>query len=279
MADKPGPIVTRSARVPATVVRRIGRKLLALLHTLHGLIAFAFISLGVLAKKYRVARAVIHPLVITQLSRSGVRLLPMVFFLAMVLGLVVIGQTVALMTRVGANAYLGTVMVSVVVRELGPLLAALLVLSRTGMGNVIELATARAIGEIEALEVMGIDPIHYLVVPRLIGMALGVFALAVYFILVSLSGGYLWAFIQDVPLTPGDYVRQLASALSGLDFILLALKTATFGFIIAVVSCYHGLAQPLRLQEVPRIATQATAQSVVGCVLFDALLIFLYQLS
>jgi phospholipid/cholesterol/gamma-HCH transport system permease protein len=103
-----------------------------------------------------------------------------------------------------------------------------------------------------------------------------VLALSVYFILVALGSGYLWAFIQDVPLTPGDYLRQLVQALNALDFVLLGVKTTAFGFIIAIVSCYHGLARALRLEEVPRAAIQAMAQSVVGCVLLDALLIVLY---
>jgi len=183
------------------------------------------------------------------------------------------------MERVGANTYLGTVMVTVVVRELGPLVTALLVLTRTGMANVIELSTARALGEVEALEVLGIDPIHYLVVPRVLGMALGIFSLTVYLILGALASGYLWAFIQDVPLTPGDYFSQLAAALNGLDFVLLALKTFLFGLLIAVVTCYHGLAQPLRLADVSRATVRAVAQSVVGCVLLDALFIVVYLVA
>jgi phospholipid/cholesterol/gamma-HCH transport system permease protein len=109
-----------------------------------------------------------------------------------------------------------------------------------------------------------------------IGMALGVFALTVYLILGALFSGYLWAFIQDVPLRPGEYFRQLASALSGLDFALLAVKTLAFGFIIALVTCYHGLAQPLRLNEVSRATVAAVAQSIIACVLIDALFIVIY---
>ena len=75
-------------------------------------------------------------------------MLPMTMFLAVALGLLVIGQTVSLLSRVGANNLLGTVMVTVVVRELGPLATAFLVLVRTGTANVIELSTARALGEI-----------------------------------------------------------------------------------------------------------------------------------
>jgi phospholipid/cholesterol/gamma-HCH transport system permease protein len=134
-------------------------------------------------------------------------------------------------------------------------------------------------GEVEALEALGIDPVHYLVVPRVIGMALGVFALTVYLILGAVLSGYLWAFIQEVPLRPGDYFRQLGGALSGLDFALLAIKTLAFGFIIALVTCYHGLAQPLRLEEVSRATVSAVAQSVIACVLIDALFITIYLLT
>src|SRR5438552_12711566 len=203
----------------------------------------------------------------------------MLMFLAVALGLVIIGQTVSLLTRVGANAYLGTVMVTVVVRELGPLLTALIVLSRAGTSNVVELGTARALGEVEALEVLGIDPIHYLVVPRVIGMALGIFSLTVYLILIALASGYLWAFLQDVPLTPGDYFQQLAGALRGLDFVLLGLKTCAFGIIISIVTCYFGLATPLRLEEVSRATVHAVAQSVIVCVLVDALFIIIYLVA
>jgi phospholipid/cholesterol/gamma-HCH transport system permease protein len=167
-------------------------------------------------------------------------------------------------------------MVIVVVRELGPLLAMLLVLARVGTSNVIELGTARAMGEVEALEALGIDPVHYLVMPRVIGMVIGVFCLTVYLILGALLSGYIWAFVQDVPLRPGDYFRQLTGALSGMDFALLAVKTWTFGFIIAIVTCYHGLAQPLRLEEISYATVRAVAQSVIACVLIDALFIITY---
>jgi phospholipid/cholesterol/gamma-HCH transport system permease protein len=152
-------------------------------------------------------------------------------------------------------------MVIVVVRELGPLLAAMLVLARVGTAHVIELGTARALGEVEALEALGIDPVHYLIVPRVIGMAVGVFSLTVYLIIGALVSGYLFAFLQDVPLTPGDYFKQIAEALSWLDFALLALKTVAFGFFIAIVTCYHGLARPLRLEDVSRVAVRAVRKA------------------
>lgn len=265
--------------MPPSYASFIGRKLIRFALTLQGLGAFALITAGVMVRKFGVASRVIHPLIRTHLARSGLRLLPMILFIAFALGLVVIGQTVSLLQRVGATQFLGTAMVAVVVRELGPLLTAFIVLSRTGTANVIELGTARALGEIEALEALGIDPIHYYVVPRVIGMALGIFSLTVYLIIGTLGSGYLWAFLQDVPLRPSDYLAQLASALTALDFITLALKTIFFGAIIAIVTCYHGLAQPLRLEEVSSATVRAVAQSMVLCVLLDALFIVLYLVA
>lgn len=265
------------SRLPGFYTDAIGRRVVGFVVAMHGVGAFALITLGVILRKFRVARPVVGPLVAREIHRAGTRLLPMFLFAAVALGFLVIGQTVSVLSRVGAaNDLLGNIMVIVVVRELGPLLTALLVLARVGTANVVELGTARALGEVESLEALGIDPVHYFVVPRVIGMTVGIVSLAVYLILGTLASGYLWVFIQDVPLLPGDYFRQLAGALSYTDFALLTLKTAGFGFIIAMVTCYHGLAQPLQLDEISRATVRAVAQSTVACLLLDALFIVVY---
>jgi len=267
------------AGFPRRTTRRLVAGASSILATARGLLAFALITLGVMVTKARSAPRVLRPLIVEHVVRSGFRLLPMVLFLSAALGLVVIGQSVSLLTRVGANAFLGTIMVTAVVRELGPLVTALIVLSRTGTAYVVELGTARATGEIEALESMGIDPVHYFVVPRVIGMALGVFSLTLYFIIGALLSGYLWAFVQDVPLQPDEYFRQLAEALTGLDFVLLALKAIFFGAALAIVTCYHGLARPLHLVRLSQATVSAVAQSISLCVLIDTLFLVLYLVT
>ncbi len=271
--------VFRRAPLPRSYTDFIGHKVFLALLTMQGLGAFALITLGVMLRKHRVARGVIGPRIRQEIARAGVALLPMFCFVALALGFLVVGQTVSALARYGATSYLGSTMVIVIVRELGPLLAAMLVLARVGSAHVIELGTTRALGEVEALEALGIDPVHYLIVPRVIGMAVGVFCLTVYLILGALASGYLFAFLQDVPLTPGDYYRQIADALTWLDFALLALKTMLFGFFIAVVTCYHGLSQPLRLEEVSRVAVRAVTQGVAACVMIDAVFIVLYLVA
>ena len=269
----------RRAPLPKSYTDFLGHKLFLFILTVQGLGAFALITLGVILKKFSVAKNVIHPRLRQETARAGIALMPMFLFVALALGFVVVGQTVSALERVGQINYLGSTMVIVIVRELGPLLAAMLVLARVGTAHVIELGTARALGEIEALEVLGIDPVHYLIVPRVIGMALGIFALTIYLILGALASGYLFAFLQDVALKPNDYFKQIAEALNWLDFALLALKTMTFGFFIAIVTCYHGLAQPLRLEDVSRVAVRAVTQGVIVCVLIDAVFIVLYLVT
>ena len=272
-------LVFRRARLPRSYTDFLGRKLFLFLLTIQGLGAFALITLGVILKKSSVAHSIMHPRIRHEINRAGIALLPMFIFVALALGFLVVGQTVSALARVGARDYLGSTMVIVIVRELGPLLTAVLVLARVGTANVIELGTARALGEVEALEALGIDPVHYLIVPRVIGMALGIFSLTIYLIIGALVSGYLFAFLQDVPLTPGDYFKQLVESLGWLDFALLALKTIAFGFFIAIVTCYHGLAQPLRLEDVSRVAVRAVTQGVIVCVLIDALFIVLYLVA
>ncbi len=248
------------------------------LQTAQGLGAFSLITLGVMLRKRRLAREVMQPRIRREITRSGSRLLPMFSFLALALGFLVVGQAVTQLSSIGATNYVGSLMVTVVVRELGPLLAVMMMLARVGAANVIELGTARAQGEVEALEALAIDPVHYLVVPRVIGMATGVFALTIYLILGALGGGYLWAFLMmpSLELTPGEYISQIADALNWMDFVLIAVKTLTFGFFIAVVTCYHGLAQPLRQEDVSRVAVQAVTQGIIVCTLVDLIFIVLY---
>lgn len=255
-----------------------GRALMAMITGAHQMGAFLLITLAVTVTKFNRARAMVHPMIRAQIVRAGARLLPMVTFLAGALGLVVIGQSIFLLNRLGAESLAGSIMVTAIVRELGPVLAAMLVLGRVGAENVIELGTARALGEIEALEALGIDPIHYLVMPRVIGMVAAIFSLTVYGIIVALLSGYLFAFLENVPLQPGEYFAQLASSLLWEDFVLLMLKTIAFGVLIGTVTSYEGLAHPLHIEDVSAATTRAVAKCVVGVVLLDALFIVVYLL-
>ncbi len=248
----------------------VGMRVLSFLDTTRRLGAFTLITLGVLVSKAGSGRKVVRPLMRAQVVRAGVRLLPIVAFIGIALGMVIIGQTLRLLSQVGQTALMGSLFATVMFRELAPLTAALVVLARVGTPTVVELGTARALGEVEALEALGIDPIHYLVVPRVVGITVAVFSLAVYLLLFSLASGWVFAVGANLPVTGKDYLGGIANALRWLDFPLMAGKTLAFGAAGALIACYQGLARPLRLEEVPDAATRTVAHSVIAFLLVDA---------
>jgi phospholipid/cholesterol/gamma-HCH transport system permease protein len=219
-----------------------------------------------------------RPQVMGEIHRCGVRLLPIIGFLGVILGVVFVGQTVSLMEQFGAGNFTGTFIVTVFLREMAPMIAGLLVLARVGTASVVELGTARALGEVEALEALGIDPIHYLVVPRVIGFAVAVVSLSAYLILIALGSGYLFAYARGLKASPIEFFTQIASAMNALDFPLWVLKTLLFGALTGWVICYQGLARPMTLEEVGPATTRTVAVCVVGCLMIDALFITVYLL-
>lgn len=254
----------------------IGRKVFLFFDTIKGIIAFTLISLGVLISKFNKGSCIVHPMIRQQAHRCGMELLPIVVFISLAIGFLVIGQTIAILSRFGVKDLIGTLMVSVVIRELGALAAAFIILGKVGTAIVIELATSRALKEVETLETLGIDPVHYFVVPRIIGVIAGTVSLTVYLVIGGLLSGYLFAFLQEVPIQPWEYFRQIADALTYLDFAIIFIKGAGFGLIISIIACYHGLAKPINLNMISKATTSAIMQSIVGCVILDALVIVVY---
>jgi phospholipid/cholesterol/gamma-HCH transport system permease protein len=240
--------------------------------------AFTLITLATARLRFRENSRVMLPRIVGEIHRCGVRLLPIVGFLGVVLGIVFVGQMLSLMEQVGAGRFTGTLMVAVFLREMAPMTAGLVVLARVGTAAVIDLGTARAMGEVEALEALGIDPIHYLVVPRVVGFAAAVVSLSLYLLVVSLASGYAFAYARGLKASPVEFLTQVAGAMSVLDFPLLALKTLLFGTLTGLVICYQGLARPLTLAEVGAATTRTVAVCVVGCLVIDAAFIVVYLL-
>jgi phospholipid/cholesterol/gamma-HCH transport system permease protein len=256
----------------------LGQVILGTLLSSRRIGAFSLIVLGTLATRRSDASRVIRPLIQYQILRAGIRVLPIVCFLGAALGIVIVGQTVLLLLQVGQMKLAGPLLVNLLIRELAPLAASLVVLARVGTATVAELGTARALGQVEALEALGIDPIHYLIVPRLVGLTTAVVCLTAYMILFALGFGYLFAFLRGLNLAPGEFFGLVSGALEWVDFPLLALKTTAFGLLTSLIICYHGLAQPLRLEEIGEATTRAVAQTVVACLVVDALFIPVYLL-
>ena len=267
--------MTGPGKLPFSML--LGRMIIRSIGTLHELVAFSLITLSVTLLKFNRSKAVVHPIIRSQIYLAGIRLVPLVGMVAIMTGFIVVGQLISLFSMIGASRYTGLVMVVAVFRELGPLMTAMMVLARVGTSTVIELGTKRAMGEVEALEALGIDSIHYLVVPRVLGLALSIMALTIYFILISMVSAYMFVFMQDIPMKPGAFVNQIVEALHISDFLMLVLKSFFFGTIIAVVTCYEGLARPIRLGDISSAAMRAVMKAILFCVLLDAVFILYWM--
>jgi phospholipid/cholesterol/gamma-HCH transport system permease protein len=150
----------------------------------------------------------------------------------------------------------------VVIRELGPLLTAIVVLGRSGTAIAAELATNGVLRETEALESMGVDPLQYVVIPRVVGAAISVAVLAVYFDMVALGGGAMFAWwLADV--SPAALTVSVRDALTPLDLWLTVVKGAVFGLGIATLCSYEGLVGGRRPTDIPQCVTRGVVASLL----------------
>lgn len=163
----------------------------------------------------------------------------------------------------------------VVLREMGPLLAALLVLQRSGTAVATELALMQITGEIASLRQMRIDPRDYLVVPRVVGIAVSTAVLTFGVQLIAVGGGMLLSTLV-VNATFDELADSFFLLASPMDIVYSLLKSLLFGVSIAVISCYHGLHPPgISINAIPEAAISAITQSTLAVMLLNVVFAYL----
>lgn len=220
----------------------------------------------------------VFSVVSAQIYFTGFQALPLISVLALASGSVVILQASTNLSLLGGAALLGDLMVAIVVRELAPLLTALIVIARSGTAVASEIGNMRVNKEIEAMESMGIHPLSYVVFPRLIGGIVSVICLAIYYVLIAILGGYFVTSLLH-QLTFSYYADSLARAFSSVDFGLFLLKNTFSGAIIFMISCYQGFLVKQGPHEVPQVTTKAVVNSVIYVVAFNMTVTILFYLG
>jgi phospholipid/cholesterol/gamma-HCH transport system permease protein len=216
--------------------------------------------------------------VLSQIYFTAWQAVPLITVLALGSGSIVIMQSTTQLSLLGGTAMIGDLLVAIVVRELGPLLTALIVVARSGTAVASELGTMKINRETEALEAMGIHPLSYIVFPRLLGGLISVLSLAVYFNFVALVGGYLFSrLMMDLPFH--FYFDSLAAAFEFEDIGLFILKNGFSGIIIFVVCCYQGLSVQQSPHEVPQVTMKAVVNSIIYVIGFNFLVTAVYYIA
>lgn len=214
---------------------------------------------------------VVSTVTVRQIWFTGIQALPLTGFIAFLIGAVVMIQAITRISVLDVKAFAGDLIVIVVLRELGPLITAVIVIGRSGTAMAAELATMRQRGEVDELETMAIDPVQYLFLPRLAGAVASLFALMIYFDLMAVLGGFAALAVRTQSLLAA-YLDLVAEALTARDIVLIPVKAVMFGLLFALVSCYRGLVAGRSPTEVPRAATRAVVTSLLGIFVADAAL-------
>ncbi len=213
-----------------------------------------------------------------QIYFTGWQALPLISVLALGVGAVMILQSLSNLSLLGGTQMIGNFLIVMILREAGPLMVALVVIARSGTAVASEVGNMRANREIEALESMGINPMSFIVFPRVVGGIISVLALAFYFNLIALIGGFLVTrFMQDMPMA--FYTDSLMKAVAKEDALIFLLKNGFSGMIIFVVSCYQGLSVKRSPHEVPQVTTQAVVNSIIFVVVFNLIVSALFYLN
>jgi phospholipid/cholesterol/gamma-HCH transport system permease protein len=244
---------------PAVAVGRLGAGVLGAF----GVVG-AWTRLGVQACGWAVVgpwrSRVIGPRLFTsQMARVGAQSAPLIFLVSALIGIILILQSATTLDEYGQLALAPRMVAMGLVRELGPLLTALILAGRVGAAFTAEIGTMVVSEEVQALETMGVPPVGYLVAPRLIACLTMVPCITLCADAVGILGGFVIS-VTQLGLGATTYFEETALGLRMQDLVLGEVKAVVFGWIIAVTACYRALRVRGAADEVGR----ATMQSVVS---------------
>jgi phospholipid/cholesterol/gamma-HCH transport system permease protein len=198
----------------------------------------------------------------------GVGALPILSLISFFVGMILALQAAYELRKFGAMQYVASAVALTVTRELGPLMTAILVIGRSGSSFAAELGTMRVNEEIDALVTMALDPVRFLVVPKLIAMLIMVPCLTVWADLMGVLGGALFG-VTNASFTLSGYLHATMDALVLRDIVTGLIKALMFGLVITMVGCQEGFRTGLGPEEVGRSTTSAVVMSIFLVILVD----------
>src|SRR5208282_2514065 len=224
-------------QVDRTVAERIeslGAAVITAIDSLGAVVTFLGVAIFyIFAPPYKFGLA------IRQIREIGADSMFLIVLIAASIGAVLGLQGVNTLTRFGATGSLGSVVSLVLVRELGPVMAALMVTARAGSAMAAELGSMQATEQIDALTVMAINPVQYLVSPRIVAGVVSFPVLTVVFNVIGIWGGYVVG-CGLMGVSGGAYFNNLATNLTSHDVALTVYKALVFGVVVMSVCCYKG---------------------------------------
>jgi phospholipid/cholesterol/gamma-HCH transport system permease protein len=229
-----------------------------------------------------IGHALIHPRslrlasISRHISETGVHALPIVGLMAIMISVVIGYQSVAQLRPFGGEDFTVNLVAVSVLREMGVLITAIMVAGRSGSAFTAEIGVMKLREEVDALAVMGIDPMQVLVVPRLIGLIIALPLLAFFSDIMGLLGG---AVISQslLDVSPLQYLERVHKAIDGWDLFVGLFKAPIFAFFIGVIGCMHGLRVTGSAESVGQETTRAVVKAIFLVIVLDALFSILFE--
>jgi phospholipid/cholesterol/gamma-HCH transport system permease protein len=255
----------------------IGRATLLALNELRALLAFVgelvWRGAPLLLQPWRVRwREVIH-----EIDAAGLRAIGIIGLLSFLIGMVMAYQAGATLATYGANILIVNLVSIITLRELGPLLTAILVAGRTGSSYTAQIGTMRITEEVDALRALGLSPFEMLVLPKVIALVITLPLLALFADVMGLAGGGVVAAVgYGVPLS--EYVARIPQVVGLKTLVLGLVKAPVFAVVIALVGCMQGLRVAGSAAAVGRATTVSVVQAIFLVIVIDASFSVLYNL-
>ena len=261
----------RAPRLPRpSFLNRFGRNVWRHLDEFHGLVAF----LGEIA--VAMLRSLAHPsrirwrATLYNLQIAGFNALPIVGLLAFLIGVVVAYQGSIQLVRYGANIFVADLVGLSILREMAPLLTAIVVAGRSGSAYAAQIGTMKVTEEIDALHTIGVSPMELLVLPKMLALLVALPLLTVYADILGVLGGMIVAQTQ-LNVSFADFLDRFEDAIKMSSFLVGLGKAPVFAAIIALVGCFQGFRVSGSADSVGRQTTVSVVQSIFLVIVFDAL--------
>jgi len=214
--------------------------------------------------------------VINQVRFTGAQALPMLAIIALSIGATTIIQAITFLPKLGQDNFIGNLLRLVIIREVGPLLTAIIVLARSGSAITAEMCTQKMHREIDSMEMMGINPYLLMVLPRLFGGIISMVLLSSYFDVIAIMGGYLISLMfTSFPFV--TFVDHLARSVTMTDLMATLIKSIASGIVIPLTCTYYGF-KPETLFQIPIFVSKAVIRSLFVVFLLNAFLSVLFYL-
>ncbi|MFZ0612575.1 MAG: ABC transporter permease [Desulfobacterales bacterium] len=253
----------------------IGRAVIGLLRPLVELSSLVVAVLWQSCRPLNWRRTLVHEF-LRQCRLIGIGALAFIGLSGLLIGLAMVFQALYWLNLLGQGGAVGKIIVLILVREIAPLLVALIVIGRSGSVNMVELGHMRASGQIRMLEAQGLDPFLFLIVPRCLATALSMFCLTIVFILVALAAGFLVGTVAvSSDRTLLEFTNNILAAMGPGEYAIMVLKPALAGLVIALITCTTGLSVGGPAGQIADLLPRGFVKSVLAVFLVSGMLTLL----